>query len=154
MTTRMDPSDTRHHEPLASADPRALETCALALQRAAQSGNPQALLRGRFLGLVCERNDCEDAERFHRAATTLGATVARIRPSAAGLLKAEDAPKTALWLGRLYDAIACYGVPAAIVQQLRDVANVPVFEAIGSGNEADQQPFMLQALLVSLLGRT
>ena len=140
-------------KPPAWADPQALEACALALQRAALAGEARPLLRGKFIGLVCERDDCEDAERFQRAATALGATVARIRPSVAGLLKSKDAPKTAQWLGRLYDTIACYGVPAHVVQQLRDIANVPVLESIGSDAGHDDHPYKLQALLVSLLGR-
>ena len=144
----------------------ALLSGARALKRAALAGSPQKPLRGKNIGLLCEAQDAADAELFRRAATELGARVARISPTASGLLAPDGVPRTARILSRLYDAIECQGLPADLVQQLRVAAGVPVCDAIGSQShpsaalaamleggvdDADNRRFILQAMLIATL---
>lgn len=112
----------------------ALVARAVALRQAAREGRVEPLLRGKYFGLICEQQDSEPAELFYAAAVALGAQVARIRPSVARLDRGQDAADTAVWLGRLYDAVECLGVPAETVAQIRRGAGIPVFDGIVSGN--------------------
>ena len=167
----MNPSFNDHHlaavATLSPSDRSALIASAWALKRAALAGSTQPLLRGKNIGLLCEAQDSDDADLFRRAATELGAHVARIRPSVSGLLASKDVQHTARMLGRLYDAIECQGLPAELVQQVRSFAGVPVFDALaGAGHPsaalismldggtggADNRRYVLQALLVSTIG--
>lgn len=107
---------------------------AVALRQAAREGRVEPLLRGKYFGLICEQQDSEAAEVFYAAAVALGAQVARIRPSVARLDRGQDAAATAVWLGRLYDAVECLGVDAETVEQLRRGAGIPVFDGIVSGH--------------------
>src|SRR5438105_1625953 len=131
---------------------------ARALRRAAQAGATQPLLRGKNLALLCETDDASSA-LFRRAAVELGAHVAQIRPSLSKLSTPKDVESTARVLGRLYDALECEGVPAALVQQVRSEAGVPVYDGIGShdhptarlaeeldgdGTPADKRRYVLQ----------
>ncbi len=133
------------------------------LQRMARAGDIQPLLRGKKLGLLCEDDTEPQATLFRRAAVQLGAHVAHIRPSLAGLRTPEDVQHTAHMLGRLYDALECQGMASAVVRQLRRAAGIPVYDGIASpdhptaalaGSLADDGPaadcrcFVLQAALL------
>lgn len=107
-----------------------LAASASALRRATNEGRVEPLLRGKYFGLICEQQDSEAAELFYAAAVALGAQVARIRPSIARLDGRHDAASMAVWLGRLYDAVECLGVPAETVEQIRRSAGIPVFDGI------------------------
>jgi ornithine carbamoyltransferase len=149
--------------------PRELSTVldhARALQRAALAGTTQPLLRGKNLGLLCEADD-GDAALFRRAASELGAHVAHILPSLSGLSTPKEVQHTARLLGRLYDAVECQGMAAALVRQVGDAAGVPVFDGIASArhptamlarqlggdtSEDDNRRFVLQAVLLDSLG--
>ncbi|HEY2925373.1 ornithine carbamoyltransferase [Piscinibacter sp.] len=151
--------------PMSPSDRNALVASARALKRAALAGSTRPLLRGKNIGLLCEAQDSDDADLFRRAATELGARVARIRPSASGLLNATEVQHTARMLGRLYDAIECQGLPEELVQQVRDDAGVPVYDAIaGAGHpsaalaamvddEGDNRRYVVQALLISTISQ-
>lgn len=115
----------------------ALVERALAVRLAARAGRLDRVLRGKNFGLVSEVQAGSDAELFHRAATELGAKVARILPSIAGLLDAAEAQTTALWLGRLYDAVECQGVPAERVAEIRAAAGIPILDSLQALREAD-----------------
>lgn len=115
----------------------ALAERALAVQRAARAGRLDRVLRGKNFGLVSEVQAGHDAELFHRAATELGAKVARILPSIAGLLDAAEAQTTGLWLGRLYDAVECQGLPAERVAEIRAAAGIPILDSLQALREAD-----------------
>jgi ornithine carbamoyltransferase len=145
-------------------DRAALIASAQALKADARSGQFRPLLRGKHVGLLCEDMDSRDAALFYDAARELGATVARIRPSVAALNGEAELRTTALWLGRLYDAIECQGLPADVVMQLRSAAGVPVFDGIGCANHpiadlatalggdtdgAEGRRYVVQALLAS-----
>lgn len=140
---------------------------ALMLQRAQGTGHVQPVLRGKYLGLVCERDDVDGALLFRRAATELGARVAHVRPSLGSESSAEEIRHTARILGRLYDAVECQGMAPPLVKHIRSSAGVPVFDgmAIDShptarlaallGEEtplADRRRWVVQAVLLGVIG--
>lgn len=107
----------------------ALLSSAKALQHAAASGHGRVLLRGKNIGLLSEDPDEEAATRFIAAAQGLGAQVALIRPSHAGLLLPASSLATTRMLGRLYDVIECQGLPSELLEQLRQHGGVPVLDS-------------------------
>ena len=118
---------------------RRARASARALQRAAQAGTTQPLLRGKNLGLLCEVDDDADAALFRRAAVELGAHVAHIRPRLSELSTPEEVQHTARMLGRLYDAVECQGMAPALVQQVGNDAGVPVYDGIASQDHPTAQ---------------
>ena len=152
-------------EALSTRDAGLLLAQARALQTLIDAGQGKSLLRGKNLGLLCEIDDGEDALRFRRAATDLGARVAQIHPDLSAASPNSQVVKTGRMLGRLYDGIECVGLNAGIVKCLGAAANVPVFDGISSVNhptaklatqlawgQSDQSHrLMLQAILLSTL---
>lgn len=136
------------------------------LREASRSGAVQPLLRGKKLGVLSATADGDDAVRFHDAAAELGAHVAHVR---ANLTEASSDPEiehTGRVLGRLYDAIECQGMSAALVAKIGRAAGVPVFHGLacpshstaaladllnGDGPAADNRRFVLQAALLASL---
>jgi ornithine carbamoyltransferase len=144
----------------------ALLTHARALQRAAQSGTIQPLLKGKRLGVLCVAANDHDAALFHVAAAELGARVTQVQPSLTDASTPMEIARTARMLGRLYDAVECQGLPPALVGRIRDDAGVPVYDGIASRDHPvarlaeqldagapadDNRRFVLQALLLSTL---
>jgi ornithine carbamoyltransferase len=115
-----------------SLEDRALLEQARVLQRAAQSGRVQPLLRGKHLGLLCDNDTLPAAALFRRAASELGAHVAHIGVSLSERSPAQDVAHTARMLGRLYDAIECEGMEGKLVAQVADLAGIPVFDGIAT----------------------
>jgi len=152
-------------EALSTRDARLLLAQARALQSLIDAGQGQSLLRGKNLGLLCETDDGEDALRFRRAATDLGARVAQIRPDLSPASPNSEIVETGRMLGRLYDGIECVGLNTGVVKCLCAAANVPVFDGISSvnhptaklaaqlaGRQSDERHrLMLQAILISTL---
>ena len=147
--------------------PDPLSERALSIKRAARLGRVDRVLRGKNFGLISEVQASVEAELFHRAATELGAKVARILPSIAGLLDPAEVETTARWLGRLYDAVEVQGLPAERIAQVRGSATIPVLDSLsklaqagdalaavrdGSTSDEDCQRYVLQALLVTSFG--
>jgi ornithine carbamoyltransferase len=139
---------------------------ARSLQHAAQAGNTPPLLRGKKLGLLCDADKDADAVLFRSAAVALGAHVAHIKPSLSERSTPQEVEDTARILGRLYDAIECQGMAAALVAQVGDGAGVPVYDGIASaahptarlvdqldapGALEDKRRYVLQAVLLSTL---
>ncbi len=154
---------SKSFDEMSAQDAAAVQAAARALQQAAHEGRTQALLRGKNLALLCERGDDADAEFFRRAATELGANVAHIRPKLSALSTPEEVQHTARVLGRLYDAIECQGIAAALVRSLGADAGVPVYDGLASARHpsaalaeslgSDAAPshnrrFVLQAVLL------
>ena len=151
---------------LSPHDVTAVLANARSLQRAAEAGQTQLLLRGKNLGLLCEADDDGGAALFRRAAVELGAHVAHIRPSLSELSTPQEVQHTARLLGRLYDAVECQGMAPALVQQVSNDAGVPVYDGIASQDHptaklanllgsdtppADNRRFVLQAVLLSTI---
>jgi ornithine carbamoyltransferase len=148
-------------------DYQALIERAIALKRAARGdGGEEPPLRGKHLGLICERPDSLDADLFRRAASRLGAHVACIAPVAAGALDAQQVANTARLLGRLYDAVECQGLPAENIAAIRNTAGIPVLEGVACESEVtahcaavidsktgdrDGRFYLLQAALIDIL---
>jgi ornithine carbamoyltransferase len=155
-------------EGLSAREVRALAECARALRRADRDGAVKPLLRGKNIGLLCEDQDSGDATLFRRAATALGAVVARIRPSVSRLTTPGEVLSTARVLGRLYDAVECEGLPRDLVQQIEHAAGIPVYDALvlstdpagalsrlletAASDLRGEREVLLQALLVSTIG--
>lgn len=155
-------------EGLSARELSALADCARALRRASREGAVKPLLRGKNIGLLCEDQDSDDATLFHRAATGLGALVARIRPSVSRLTTPGEVHGTARVLGRLYDAVECQGLPRALVQQIEHAAGIPVYDGLvvstdpagalsrlleaAASDLHGEREVLLQALLVSTVG--
>lgn len=117
-------------EGLTRGDLLTLVGSARALQRAAgEAGSRPAPLRGKNLALLSDDPDSPAAHAFLRAATGLGAQVARVRATEPGPRELRD---RAGLLGQLYDAIECQGLAEAELRQLDRGAGVPVFNGIAS----------------------
>ena len=136
---------------------------ARALQRAAQSGRTQPLLRGKNLGLLCADDTQPAALMFRHAAGELGAHVAHIGMSLSERSPAQDVVHTARLLGRLYDAVECQGLSSALVRQMADISGIPIYDGAAANTAqltrlamllgpesalADNRRFALQALLL------
>jgi ornithine carbamoyltransferase len=118
---------------------------------------PRLPLRGRKLCLMAEDADSEAARLFRQAATGLGAHVAHVRPSLSELSTPQELRDTARMLGRLYDAIECQGMAAAVVRQLANEAGVVVFEGLAvrpddDATSPDERSSRVQAGLMRTLG--
>lgn len=103
------------------------------LQSMRSASTMPGLLKGINIALLCDQaGAAEDACVFEHAATQLGARVARIRSSDAGLAATADLGATARLLGRLYDAVECQGVDPQVIAQLEAHSGIVVYNAIGS----------------------
>lgn len=143
-----------------------LRHSALLRQAAAQSHRP---LKGKNLGLLCEAADDPGALRFRRAAEELGAHVTHIRPSLCKWDTPAEVQHTSRMLGRLYQAIECQGMPAALTRQIHDLAGVPVYDGIATDDHPtsrlaeeladdasleDRRRFVLQSLLLNTMAQS
>jgi ornithine carbamoyltransferase len=146
---------------LSSDDLSALFDAARRLHHAAEAGQSEQPLRGKNIALMCEQDDSPGARAFAAAARRLGAHVAHIRPSRSQIGPGAALPGTASVLGRLYDAIACEGLPPDLVQAVARGAGRPVIDGLtGTGGNpalADTLPppvdlnYLLQAVLCSAM---
>lgn len=147
-----------------------VQALALRLQHLARAQAPlPPLLRGKNIGLLRDAAGTADPGPLLHAATALGAQVATVRWSLSDAGRPGELLHTGRMLGRLYDAVVCQGMPAALVRQIAQAAGVPVYDDIvcdahtGPGNgpgdekENDEQTqgehprFVLLALLVDAL---
>jgi len=137
----------RSLEGLTRVELQALIGSARQFQRAAaRPGAALAPLRGKNLALLSNDPDSPDASAFLRAATELGAQVARVRAGSLGEPGQRDPRDTAGLLGQLYDAIECQGLSAAELRQLDRDCDVPVFDGIASSGHPLQAIALLMAL--------
>ncbi|HEY4956355.1 MAG TPA: ornithine carbamoyltransferase [Caldimonas sp.] len=167
MQTVFQPLQSASLDPLSARDASVLLANARTLQRVAGAGGSNALLHGKNFGLLCQSEHGEDASRFRRAATGLGAHVAHIRPSLSDLSAAGVIVDTARMLGRLYDGIECQGFAPEFVKRLGDAAGVPVYRGLASAEHAtarlaesldgagpadESRNYMIQSVLLSTVG--
>lgn len=94
-------------------------------------------LRAVRVGLVCADGQAEPVLRFIEAAQGLGAQVTRI-DAARALEDGAAVEEVARMLGRLYDAVACDGLPLLVVRRLAMAAQAPVLEVRGLLARADE----------------
>ena len=123
-------------------------------------------LRGKNLCLMSATHDYPGVALLVQAATGLGAHVARVPPSLSASSSADEIRHTARLLGRLYDGVACAGIPHELVRRIAAEADVPMFDGISApdhliarlaeqlGDDTpahDNQRLMIQALLLCTL---
>ena len=152
-----------NHQGLSPMDAAGLVERARQLQHAARTGIAQMALRGKNLGILCERDDGEGSALFCRAAIELGARVASIRSNLSARSTLKEIQRTARTLGRLYDAVECQGMSLAVVREIEANAGVPVYDAVSSQTHPtaslaaqlddgtpleDRRRFVLQAVLL------
>lgn len=153
---------------LSPAEAARLLALAAALQRSAlDDGTPPMALRGKNLGVLYAVRDDATLALFHHAAQALGAHVATMPASLSPASTPQEVLHTARLLGRLYDAVECQGLPAALVQQIGLHAGIPVYDGIATpahpsavlagllgseGVPGDARRFVLQAVLIDSLG--
>lgn len=138
-----------HNKPKApAADPRkstkhlepdAVLAYAAGLRRTALPGALHLPLRGQNIGLLCGHEQAPAVEAFRDAAADLGAQVAIIRSDLAPAGATPKISEIARLLSRLYDAVACDGIPDEIVDQLAQAATIPVTSGhIAAAEQADR----------------
>lgn len=136
---------------LSSADIREVLDSARRLRLDVREGRAAAPLRGRNLALLNDAAPAEGAGSLRHAALGLGAQVSHLRPSEARLSAADAADAaTARLLGRLYDAIDCEDMPAALVAEVAREAGVPVFNGLGGA----RHPTRVLAELLAIQDRS
>jgi ornithine carbamoyltransferase len=140
---------------------------ALQLQQAALEGRTAALLRGKNFALLLYAAQFDEAQKlFRRAAEELGGRVAVMHSTLSLDSANQEVQDTTRILGRLYDAVECQGMEAALVARIGQCAEVPVFDGAATqghavtrlaellGDEtplADNRRFALQALLLDTI---
>jgi hypothetical protein len=114
-------------------------------------------LLGLRMGMVCGDQGAPRATLFQQAVLELGAQVTVLDPARV-LEDGAALEEIARLLGRLYGAIACDGLPPAVVRRLTAAAVVPVVEvqallapADGRGADAQERRRAAQAALIAAL---
>lgn len=116
---------------LSAQEANTLLACARSL-RASPAATTERALRGKNLCLLSATQDHPGAALLLQAATSLGAHVARVPASLSEASSADEVQHTARLLGRLYDGVACAGIPSELVQRIAADADVPVFDSIAA----------------------
>jgi ornithine carbamoyltransferase len=140
---------------------------ARALLLASRDGRSTSPLRGKNIGLVCGFDECQEGGVFKQAAAELGAQVADVRPSLTDESSEAEVAQTARMLSRLYDAVVLQGGHSrTLASRLREAAQVPVLEGIGSSTHmtaalastvdpalstAEARRFVIQAVLLGAM---
>jgi len=155
----------RSNTALSAQETSALLTCARWLRDSPAAANAHAL-RGKNLCLLSMIHDDPGAALLLQAATGLGAHVAQVPASLSESSSINEIQHTARLLGRLYDGVACIGLPSDLVRRIAADAEVPVFDGIAApdhpvarlaeqlGDGAPEQNdrcLLLQALLLCTL---
>ncbi len=149
-------------EQVSSQTAHQLVGAARALGSAEAGGHRDQPLRGKNIALLA-RGPGPAAELFITAVEQLGAKASQVGADMLALDDQHELQRVARVLDRLYDAVECQGVPTARVQQLSELATVPVFNGIACdehptahlaeqlddcGSRADARRWILQAALV------
>lgn len=117
------------------------------VRRAAEDvGLVQRPLEGKHLALLAPPSWADRACGLREAAAGLGLRVSPLRADEACAGGPANLAETMRLLGRLYDAVACDGMSAAVVQALQRHAGLPVLD----GWSADDHPSRLLAELTGL----
>jgi len=155
-----------HAGTLPAPDSAVVLAYARMLQREALAGSVQPWLRGKNIGLIGELDGDPAADLFRRAANELGAKIARVRPFVPGTDGPTHLQDTARMLGRLYDAVDWPGPSAAVLQEVRAAAGIPVYDGLAAADHptarlaqllgaeapaADRRRFVLQAVLLATI---
>jgi ornithine carbamoyltransferase len=123
-------------EPIVSFDAAMVLAAARDLHRAAFAHAMPPLLAGKHLCVLGPTIDGHDAHAFIDAARELAAQVSVLHPDQLALRTPAEVKRCAGLLGRLYDAVECQGVTADLVRDLREAADIPVYDAIAGDGHA------------------
>jgi ornithine carbamoyltransferase len=136
---------------------------ARALQRDAGSGGVPALLRGRYIGLMSDTIDNDEARLFTCAAAELGARVAHIVPTLSDSSTEDEVRRTARMLGACMTRWRAKTRPTISSNNSLTRQALPIYESISSAQHPtarladlpdgdwstkDKRKFVIQALLV------
>lgn len=100
------------------------------LKTAKYTGTEQALLRGKEIALIFEKDSTRTRVGFEVAAHDQGATVTYLGPSGSHIGHKESIKDTARVLGRVYDAIEYRGHGQSVVETLAKWSGVPVYNGL------------------------
>lgn len=100
------------------------------LKRARYAGNERPTMSGKSVALIFEKTSTRTRCAFEVAAYQQGAHVTYLDPQSSQLGHKESAADTAQVLSRMYDAIEFRGSAQAIVQELADFSDVPVYNGL------------------------
>lgn len=90
------------------------------------------LLAGRRLALMSPHPGDEEGSEFAQAATALGAHVSLVQPGLDEHSTPRRVDATARMLSRLYDAVECQHLPAAVTGRLARSADIRVFAGLAT----------------------
>lgn len=124
---------------------RALMDTAAALDASQRHGRFWQPLRGRQVALLCAAPGPAE-QVLCRAVAAAGGSVAQLPTAAWHTGDARSLPEAARMLGRLYDAIDCCDLPAALVEKIERHAGVPVFDGLA----CEAQPLRVLADLLAM----
>ena len=100
------------------------------LKKAKYSGTEQALLKGKNIALLFEKDSTRTRCAFEVAALDQGAHVTYLGPAGSQMGKKESMKDTARVLGRMYDGIEYRGYSQEIVETLAAYSGVPVWNGL------------------------
>ena len=101
-----------------------------ALKLAKRAGTEPRLLRGKNIALIFEKSSTRTRCAFEVAAADQGANATYLDPQSSQLGHKESVADTARVLSRFYDAIEFRGAEHALVEQLAEHADVPVYNGL------------------------
>ncbi|KQV60305.1 hypothetical protein ASC95_02215 [Pelomonas sp. Root1217] len=90
------------------------------------------LLTGRRLALMSPHPGDDEGSEFAQAATALGAHVSFVQPGLDEHSSPWRVDATARMLSRLYDAVECQHLPAALTGRIARSADIPVFAGLAT----------------------
>ena len=95
-----------------------------------RTGTPHRYLEGKNIVLLFEKTSTRTRCAFEVGAMDLGMGVTYLDPGSSQMGKKESIEDTARVLGRMYDGIEYRGSDQAIVEELADMARVPVWNGL------------------------
>jgi ornithine carbamoyltransferase len=111
-------------------DLRFLLRLAASLKQAKSTGTERALLRGKNIALIFEKDSTRTRSAFEVAAFDQGAHVTYLGPSGSHIGTKETMKDTARVLGRFYDGIEYRGFAQSDAEVLAKFAGVPVYNGL------------------------
>ena len=103
---------------------------AAALKAAKRAGNEPHLLAGKNVALIFEKSSTRTRCAFEVATADQGANTTYLDPQSSQLGHKESVADTARVLSRFYDAIEFRGAAHALVEELAEHADVPVYNGL------------------------
>ncbi|MFA7265106.1 MAG: ornithine carbamoyltransferase [Candidatus Nanopelagicales bacterium] len=103
---------------------------ASALKSAKRAGSEPLLLSGKNIALIFEKSSTRTRCAFEVAAADQGANTTYLDPQSSQLGHKESVADTARVLSRFYDAIEFRGAAHALVEELAEHADVPVYNGL------------------------